>query len=339
MKKNIIYLTLVLILSIIAIVLILNNKKATLKKELRDFAIADTSIVDEIFMVDKSNAKVKLTRINKGTWQVNNKVIARKDAIDVLLETLSNMAVRYPVPKSSHNTIVKQMAVQSTKVEVYSKGRLLKTYFVGGPTKDHTGTYMLLNKSSVPMVVFLPGFNGYLSTRFFTREIDWYSTNIFKYDYSKIYSVTCEHPQEPEKSFKIIRLGPNNFSIIKLIDNSTIDNYDTIAVKTYLSYFKSVNFDHFMTQIPKKKKDSIIHATPIYIFTVEDINHNKKTIKTFLKDPEKNSKKANFETHYSKYDLDNMYGYIPGETYLVMVQYFVFDPLIREPKDFIYKTN
>ncbi len=339
MKKNIVYLLLVLILSVIAVILVFNtNNKTTLKKELRDFAITDTSVVDKIFMVDKENNKVELTRVN-GKWKINKKFDARKDAIDVLLETLSNMQVRYPVPKSSHNTIVKQMSNQTTKVEVYSHGNLLKTYFVGGPTQDHSGTYMLLKGSAVPMVVSIPGFNGYLSSRFFTRAIDWRDNTIFKYNYPQIYSVTCEHPQEPEKSFKITRLGTNRFSIVKLSDNSEIEPYDTLAAKTYLSYFKQINFDHFLTQIPKKKKDSILAATPVYIFTVEDINHNKKTIKTFLKDPEKDPRKAVFQKHYPKYDEDNMYGYIPGGTYLLMVQYYVFDPLIREPEDFIYSRK
>ena len=336
MKKNTVYILLVLVLVVIAVVLLLNNKKTTLKKELRDFAIADTSVVDKIFLVDKENNKVELTR-KDGIWKVNKKFTARKDAVDVLLETLANMQVRYPVPKSSHNTVVKRMSTQSTKVEVYSKGNLLKTYFVGGPTQDHVGTYMLLNGSDVPMVVFTPGFNGYLTPRFFTSEIDWRDNTIFKYNYPDIYSITCEHPREPEKSFKITRLGPNNFSIIRLIDNTPIKNYDPIAVKTYFSYFKRISFDHFLTQIPEKKKDSILHSTPVYIFTVEDINHNKRTIKTFLKAPEKNPKKAEFEANYPKYDVDNMYGYIPGGTYLLMVQYFVFDPLIREPNDFISK--
>ncbi len=338
MKKNTVYFILILILAGVAIILVLNNKKTTLKKELRDFAIADTSVVDKIFMVDKENNKVELTRVD-GKWKVNKKFDARQDAIDVLLETLSNMEVRYPVPKSSHNTVVKRMSNQSTKVEVFSHGNLLKTYFVGGPTQDHGGTYMLLKGSDVPMVVFIPGFNGYLSSRFFTREIDWRDNTIFKYSYPQIYSVTCEHPQEPEKSFRITRLGANKFSIIRLSDNTFLENYDTLAAKTYLSYFKRISFDHFMTQIPKKKKDSILAATPVYIFTVEDINHNKKTIKTFLKDPEKNPKKAIFAKHYPKYDENNMYGYIPGGTYLLMVQYFVFDPLIREPEDFIYRKS
>jgi len=340
MKKNTIYILLILVLVIIAIVLVLNNKKTTLKKELRDFAIPDTSIVDKIFMVDKENNKVELTRDRThNQWKVNHKFVARKDAIDVLLETLANMQVRYPVPKSSHNTIVKRMSNQSTKVEVYNKNNLLKTYYVGGPTKDHVGTNMLLEGSDVPMVVFIPGFNGYLSSRFFTREIDWRDNTIFKYQYPQIYSITCEHPQEPEKSFKITRHGPNNFSVVKLINDSVIMPYDTLAVKTYFSYFKHISFDHFMTQIPEKKKDSILAATPVYIFTVEDINHEKKTIKTFLKEPEKDPRKAPFEKHYPKYDVNNMYGYIPGNTYLMMVQYYVFDPLIREPSDFIYRKH
>jgi hypothetical protein len=87
MKKNIIYLIIILlILTTITIVLVTTNTKTTLRKELRDFAITDTAIVDKIFMVDKANKKVELER--KGNkWMVNHKYNARQDAINILLET------------------------------------------------------------------------------------------------------------------------------------------------------------------------------------------------------------------------------------------------------------
>lgn len=334
MKKNYVFLIVICILIIIAVILINNNKKTTLKKELRDYAIQDTSKIDKIFMVDKENNKVELIK-DENVWTVNNKFPARLAAVNILLETLGNMQIRYPVPKTSHNTVVKQMSSQSIKVQVFTHNHLLNTYYVGGPTQDHQGTYMLIEGSDVPMVVFVPGFNGYLTPRFFTCEIDWHDNTIFKYNYTDIYAVTIEHPQEPEKSFKITCLSPNSFSFIKLQDNSNIENWDTLAIKTYFSFFKKISFDHYLTQIPETKKDSILNATPIYIFTVEDIFHNKKTIKTFLKDPQPNPKKRNLSSHYPKYDENNMYGYIPGDNYISMVQYYVFDPLIKEPKDFI----
>ena len=335
-KRNLIYLALVVILGGFLIYLVQNKEKSTIKQELRDFAIEDTSIIDKVFMVDKQNNKLLLERKN-GEWIVNNKFPARQDAINTLLETFHGMEVKYPVPRSAHNNVVKQLSAKSVKVEVYSGDNLIKTYYVGGPTPDHVGTYMLLDKSSVPMVVYIPGFNGYLTPRFYVYEKMWRAPRIFKYNYTDIYSVTVEHPMEPGKSFKVINEN-NTYKLIRLKDNQEIPDFDTIEVKLFIGKFKNVNYDIALTQIAPHERDSIINSTPKYIFTVEDKNHNKRVIKTYLKKNDFEGPKAQIPDQ-PEYDVDNMYGWIPQDSLLVIVQYFVFDNLIRSVDDFMKKEN
>lgn len=330
MKKYIIRIIIVIVLLVFAIYLYYTRTHTTIPKELRDFAIEDTSVVTKIFMVNKNNEQVTLER-KDGYWTVNNKYIARKDAIDMLLKTMHRIDVRYPVSKSAHNTCVKNLAVKSTKVEIYQGGKLVKTYFVGGPTQDQRGTYMLLEKSSKPFIMHIPGFSGYLSTRYFINEALWRSPAIFRYKFNEISSVTVENPSAPEKSFKVFNYGDNKFGLQFLLKNINIPDFDTLAVKRYISYFKRINYDAIVTNIDEHKRDSVLSSQPMYIITVEDTEGEKKCVKTFLRAG--GGLLDNDGTPY-EYDVDRMYAFINNDKDMVIIQYFVFDPLFMEINNF-----
>jgi len=150
MKRNTILLTLVVIaLGVLAVVLVSKNGSGTLKPELKDFAVQDTASIDKIFMVKKSNDQVMLTK-EDGSWIVNDTYPVREEAISLLLKTIQRVRVKAPVSKSAQDYVLKMMATRNTKVEIYSKEKLIKTYYVGGPTQDQVGTFMMLEGSSVP---------------------------------------------------------------------------------------------------------------------------------------------------------------------------------------------
>jgi len=333
-KQHIIYIVLILILGAFTIYIVNTRKTNTIKKELRNFAVKDTANVDKIFMVDKQNNKLLLERQENGEWIVNGKFPARKDAVDLLLETIHDIEVKYPVPRSAHNNVIKQLSAKSVKVEIYNNGNLEKTIYVGGPTQDHVGTYMLLENSSVPMVVYIPGFNGYLTPRFDIYEKTWREPRIFHYRYTDIYSVSVIHPKHPEKSFKVIDEN-NKYKLIRLKDSVSIPDFDTMSVKMFIGKFKNVNYDVALTSFNKHKRDSIIHTTPEYIFIVEDVNHKKRVLKTYLKPNNMNSPKAQSFKNFPKYDIDNMYGWIPEDSTFALVQYYIFDYLIKSVDDFM----
>jgi hypothetical protein len=146
------------------------GKKATIK-ELRDFSIEDTASINRIFMVDKENNTADLREKEDGRWYINDKYLAKKHSINVLLKTFKRMTIKNPVARSAEKNIIKQLATKSVKVEVYSGDDIIQTYYIGGVTQDQTGTYALLEGSDRPFVIEIPGFRGYLSSRFYTEEI------------------------------------------------------------------------------------------------------------------------------------------------------------------------
>lgn len=313
-----------------SVILIMNNKNATINKELRDFAVEDTSSVTKIFMVNKSNDKVLLERKN-GIWWVNNKFKARPDAIYTLLKTLSRMDVKSPVPKSAHNTIIKRLATQSMKVEVFQGDKKVKVFYVGGPTSNNFGTYMLLEGSDVAFVVHIPGFNGYLSTRFFVEEELWRSSEIFNYSFSDITYIKVQNPGNPSKSFKVYSYGDNRFGL-ESSDSKMVEKFDTVSVKTYFAYFKNISYQSLLQGFDKIVMDSIINSTPYYILEVSDNFGKTKSLKAFLMPPTYDA--YNLDGKPYEYDPNVLYAYIDNKDF-VTIQFYVFDPLFKEIDDFI----
>lgn len=332
MKKNKIAIAIGLVLSLIAIWLFLDNRKGTIREELKDFAFADTASITKIFLADKENQSVVLEKIKPGEWKVNNKYKVRKNAINLLLFTIKNLEVKSPVGKKAQENAIKKLSSNAVKIEIYDKQGLKKVYYVGGETQDQLGTYMLLanpetmQNSSVPFIIHIPGFNGYLTPRYFTAEADWRERVLFSYVPTEIKSVKIEIPRSPELSYEIMLVGENKYEIKNLSTNKSLENMNTIALKQYLSYFQNIQFGAPENSINQIVKDSIVNSVPLNIITVTDIKGQKSKVKLFLKAASPDSPALNGKPYL--YDQERMHALINDEKDLVSVQYFVFGKLL-----------
>lgn len=331
MKKNKIAILLVAILVPVTLWLVQHNNKSTIKKELRDFAVEDTGGITQLFIVEKSGDKVKLDRMGKGQWQVNNKYPARQDGINLLLATIKNVQILSPVDKKAQESVIKTLASTARKIEIYAGDELIKVYYVGGETQDHLGTYMLLSdaktelNSTVPFIMYIPGFNGYLTSRYFTAEKDWRDRNIFSYKANEITSVKVECFNRPEQSFEIT--GQNNqYNIQLLQDNKSLEGFDTLAIKQYLVYYENIGYESLENTFTKK--DSVITSPPCNRITVTDSKGNKTSITMFLKPPP--PERIDPDGMPLKHDPDRLFAVINGQDF-VLIQYYVFGKLLPDP--------
>ncbi len=326
MKKNRITILLFLFLAVAAGILIMKNRKSTIKEELKDFAVKDTASITKIFMADKSPSSITLTREAPGQWTVNGKFAARWDAITTLLETINEVDVRTPVAKSGFDNVIKALATSGTKVELYSKDKLIKTYYVGGSTQDQMGTFMMIDKSSTPFVTYIPGFNGYLSTRYFTGESSWRDRTVFNYFNDEIAAINVEYPgTEKRYSFAV---NPKTFTATSL-DTHEPSITDTAKVGRYVGLFKHVNFEGFADGVSRDVKDSVVRTTPIAIITITDTKGTKDVLKAYLKMV--NKRDSLLEDEHGKpviYDVDRMFAVINNGKDFVVIQHYVFDGIL-----------
>jgi hypothetical protein len=308
---------------------VIEQKKSTLTV-LRDFAVKDTAAVNKIFLVDKENNEILLERQNADSWTVNDQYPAREDFVNVLLETIRRIEVANPVPKEKQDYVLRDMAANGVKCEIYKNDKLAKVYYVGGVTQNNLGTYMLIENSSTPFEVFMPGFSGYLTTRYNTNINEWRERKAFHYDLNDIAEIEIEYPREEEQSFRIVIQGNNDYKMEKLKSDEPVNNFDTLAIKMLVSRFKNVGFEYFIPSDKQQPKlDSLNNEQPIQLFRVKDSDGKIRVLKCYRRPNVK--QQLDEDGKLLPYDINRLYGVLGNN--VVVMQYRTVDPLSLKMKD------
>ncbi|MCT4621976.1 MAG: DUF4340 domain-containing protein, partial [Schleiferiaceae bacterium] len=306
------------------------QKKGTTLANEHDFAIPDTASITRIVISDKTPAEVSLERI-EGTWMVNKEAPARTDAIDVLLETFHHIAMKSYVPKEARETVLKRMDVFGKHVTVYSGETVLKSFLVGTETPDMLGSYMKLDEAKDPFAMYLPGFNGYLNSRFFTDESQWRKRTIWGFDNREIKHIEVRHLLNEGESFSI--KSENDEVTLYDVDGNAVTDINVVKLHEYLAAFRNTAYEGAIVSTDGiyAKMDSVKSAGEIMSISVESKKGKKITLKTYRVKAEPNTFDINDQPR--KWDPDRMYGVINDDTY-VLVQNFGLQNVQKGLSDF-----
>jgi hypothetical protein len=234
-----------------------------------DFAYTDTAAVDRIVIWDKTPDTVVLTREKSG-WMVNGAYAARPDAVEVILETLHRMALRNFPQKSALPAIVEAMATYGKEVTVYANGEEVKHFYVGTETPDMLGTYMMLHGADQPYAVYIPGFNGYLSSRFFTREDLWRDRTVFGVDHREVREVRMRYFDSTAASVALTRGSDGSYAVYPLLANGSkgapLANPRDLSVQAAFAAFRTLMYEGMIIPTDKifSKQDSLRKSQPAF---------------------------------------------------------------------------
>lgn len=347
-KRNIIIIAAVAIVGLIAlIVAIKGSRKATFAQ---DFNVEDTASVTRIFLADKQDNSVLLTRTDSAHWEVDDTYAASQPVMQALLETLNKMRIRQQVNRNAIPTIVKDLSARAIKVEVYQtrplidwfgghlrlfqKERLAATYYVGRETQDMLGSYMFREGDKVPYIIHIPGFRGFLTPRFVTDPLKWRSHSVVNLDVMALEKVELEIPAEPDESFAIVRSG-EGFDMEVGRDRQRVAAFDTARVIQLIASFTNLNFDEFAAIVPNTMADSNVSGTPRTILRVTDTAGNTRLLQTYIKYINPNDVEvANDPDMYEAFDVNRLYAII-DHTDTVLIQYHVFDNILQPASYFL----
>jgi len=333
MKKN--YTLLIILVGLTVVVGIayyLGDKGGNLREVYSDFAIADTSAVDKIYISDATGADITLTRGDDGRfWMINDEFKAREDASRLLLKTFARIGVKAPVPAPTQPTVISMIAGTGTRVEIFENGKFSKAYLIGTCTQDHFGTYMVLehadgSRSAEPLIMHMEGFTGCLRQRFFTNEEEWKYTGIFDYPKLDISKVEMINHEAPENSFAIEYGGGNDLRLQTKFGDRYLPVFDTLAVKDYLLKYKKVHFETFNSHLSPAGEDSLLNTLPAYTLRVTENSGDVKKVDIYWKKPIK--AQLDHQGEIMDWDGDRMFGCTDGND-VVLVQRYGFDPLLQ----------
>lgn len=329
---------LLVVLALISAFMLLQNRSGTFRKDSNAFAVDDTSSITKFFLADKKNNTVKVERTEAGKWLLNDKYEVNPTMVQVMLHTFMSIDIKEPVAKATRNTIIRVMAGKSVKTEIYQKvyrinlfgkiklfphEKLTRTYYVGDATMENDGTFMLMEGSEDPYVVDIPGFRGFVTSRYSALEGDWRSHSIYRFRVPDLSSVTIKFNEKPELSYSITNNNNKEFVLTTLTDNSAVANFDTGRLVQYLGVYKNLNYESVLDEMTKAKRDSIVATVPTYEVILVDKPGKSHTLKAWKRKADPGQ--LDLDGNQAEYDFERMYGLIDNSEQLVSIQYFVFN--------------
>lgn len=344
MKKNRVALIITLILLLAAVILVVTHSYTTLKKKVSDFSVSDTTTITKIFLADKNNNEVTLSRSAGGTWMVDGKYMAQQAKIAAFLKTLKDLEVRSPVALAARNNVITRMAAIAKKIEIYQitprinlfgkiklfpHEKLTKTYYIGDVTQDNQGTFMLMQGAEEPYIVHLPGFRGFVASRYSTTLSDWRDFTVFNTKLNEILSLKVEFPLQSEESYQFDLPDSKHVELRSLYNNKIMGSYDTNRVLSFLTSFADIRFESLLDPLLKKEYiDSVRTSTPKTIIILTDRSGKVNEVKIF--------RKKGFAALYNQngmamepLDIDRAYAVVNHGEDFVLIQYYVFDRVTR----------
>jgi Domain of unknown function (DUF4340) len=285
-----------------------------------DFAIKDTSTVQKIFLADRNGHTALLER-KPGGWIYNNEYQARETAVQILLEAIGKVKVYYIPPEAAEPNMIKSLAAEGIKVEVYGNdAKPVRVYYVGGVTGDETGTYMMMEGSERPFVMHLPSMSGGLRVRFNLEKDYWLSRWVFRERPDKVQSISVEYPQHKSESFRLEKTGDATFAVSPFYSTtprSTQQQRKGIA-EAYLLNFEKLGAEGHETEYVLR--DSISALIPFAIVTLKTTDGTEKQVKFW---PSEKEERRNGKLATVRYLAQCSWGPF------VLVQQHVFGKIFR----------
>ncbi len=233
------------------------------------------------------------------------------------------------------------MIGRSIKVQAYHNNTLLKQYYVGHENQDNNATYMILTNLDTeenyeePFLMYIPGFEGYLSSRFIIDEDEWRDRLIINYTPPQMKSIKMDFVANPDSSYTINLKSTSSFELLK--KNGTPIAFDEAKMKQFLAYFQNISYEKMLNGISKQLNDSIHNAVPFLNMTITD-NSNKVREFSFVN--KYSSKGLNQKYGYDyKYDPDRLFMIEKSTGEISLIQYYVFGKMIQTYGYFLPKST
>ena len=123
----------------------------------KDFNLTqdETKNIDKIIMSDKAGNIITLVR-EKEKWTINNKYPVWERQIEYTLDVMKDIKIKSSVSEQKTKFVLQNIATTGVKVEIFEGKQKIKSYYIGGNTSDHHGTYMIMESAENPYVLHIP---------------------------------------------------------------------------------------------------------------------------------------------------------------------------------------
>lgn len=275
LRKRSIFLFVVLIalMGLTLLLTTIEEKNQGIYEDEMAFAIDDVSGIDRIVMegADINNELVK----DKGIWRIQNKYEVDPAMAQVLLQALNEIRIKRPAPRNLSKRIASDLDKRGIHVKVYENKNLISSFLAGGDLEKRE-SYFSNTENGDPMIVYIPGYDSYVSGIFELKETDWRNRVIFQSNWTSLQHLKVTYPDEPSNSFEIV-FADNFFNM------PGIDQIDTAKMMSYIELYNYVEAENYIIQEKFPNLDSLLRTTPFVQIELNDMNNKKDNLLKLFK--------------------------------------------------------
>ncbi|MFA0962861.1 DUF4340 domain-containing protein [Roseivirga sp. BDSF3-8] len=276
------------------------------------FAVPDTGAIRQVTLFQPDDT-VRLERTNSG-WQVNGQYPMDANLSNVLLSLLSQVSVQRPVASSQAEEIRQRLDSAGVEVQIITETGEESRFITGG-NATQTLSYFLPRQGETPYVVYIPGYDSYVSGLFTIPTQDWRNKTVLNAGPRELQRMAVRYPENPGQNFEIT-IGDEAISV------SNVQRLDTAALFNYLQRATFFEADNYVQPGANAAYDSLARTEPYAIVEIYTLSGREpQQLKLF-------------------YRLDED-GYFLGETSegeLVRIQARRLVPVLRQ-RDFFEKDR
>lgn len=316
------YLKYILPVFVLAIILlIIMSGRSPFGRKNSSFAVKAGSEITKIEFIE-GDRRMTLEK-KEGEWLVNGVEEAKKNRVMFILEVLRDIRIKSPVSQELFENEITQKGILPVKVRVFQGRKMIKSFLAYKTSSNAYGNIMKIRGKSKPFIMNLPGASPEIGSLFTANELMWKPYYLFSLPMPEILSVTVENLRDSASSF-MIRKDNNRLYLSDLTGELT--GWDSLRVRRYLSYFFSIPFEDWASELAKAEMDSIYLETPIYLIKVVTAGGKTKEVTLW--------ERMKTENGVKKPDSDRLWAKSNESEKLMILKYFDVDPLLKKKSYF-----
>lgn len=317
MKKTLLYGLLVLLLGTATWYFIFKDDETAFAPSEANFHVASANDIGIIYMTDLHNNAIKLTR-NNTTWTLNDSLIPRPDALQLLLDALTKQRPQQPVAAGYHDAAVRELSANSTKVEIYSpEGKKTHTFFVAQNPGYNNVSYMLTEGAKRPFIVDIPLRHLFLGLRYFTDVNQWKTKQLF-FGQAPIERVSVEFTDSVQHSFQITGDGIN-YQISGPTKPTSPLNMQRL--QQYLSLYESIYCLGYETEL-LNGKEALLSGKSLATIRLQRKGMREETLQLYFRPVNQRTKSA-IRLGNKEYDANTFLGFYQNRDLMVLSRKYV----------------
>lgn len=275
-------------LSMLILCIYFSSCKTDVKEKVneKDFNLSETENINKIIMSDKAGNIIELEKI-KEKWTVNNKYPVWDKKIEYTLDVMKDIRIRSSVSEQKTKFVFQNISTKGVKVEIFDGGQKIKSYYIGGNTSDHHGTYMIIENAKHAYVMHIPDRHpGILNPKYGIEGI-YVNENVWREP------ITININPKEINEVKVMDFINKEQSYTMNIENNTLKNFrnneiliDNRKYNEFASFFSNLQCGIYRSDL---NPDNFILSKKIYItnnnqtdsLIIYDVNEIQKTQKEY----------------------------------------------------------